>query len=99
PGVFAIDLLLSCDRPNVAAALVVERDGAAIELERPSGQVDDRAEHPVEVERRGDLATDLEQQREVASALVGGVELRVPQRDGGTDRQSFEELPVPEVEN
>ena len=79
-------------------ALVVEGHGGAIEGERPRGQIHDRLEHPVEVERGGDLPADVEQHREVAGSPLRGVGLGVAERVRGRRGETLEQVAVVLVE-
>ncbi len=98
-GVFGIDLLLTRDRPDLTATLVEYPHGAAVERERPGGEIDHGVEHPVQVERCGDFPADLQQQREVACPLLDGMKLGVAQGSGGTRCQPLQQLAVALVED
>ena len=97
-GVLGVDRILARDRPDLALALVVQRDRAAVEVERAGGEVDDRLQHPVEIEGGGDLAADLEQEGEVMGPPLDGMGLGVAQSARGGGGEPFEQLAVVLVE-
>ncbi len=77
---------------DVAGAALVQRDRAAVERQRLHRQVHDRPHDAIEVERRCDLAAHLHDEREVASAVVGGDLPGISPRDLGRAGKSLERL-------
>ena len=89
-GILGVERLGAGDGADVTDAALVQRDRAAIEGERAHREVHDRAQDAVEVERRGDLAAHLHDEREVARAIVRRHALGVSKRDAGDVGQSSE---------
>src|SRR3954453_17601154 len=96
--VLGVHGLLARRRPDLAVALLVQTDGAAIEIEGTRCQVDHRPEYPVEVQGGGDLSTDLEEQWQIPRPLLHRVQLGIPERGSGTGGEALEQLAVSFIE-
>ena len=70
-GILGVDAVGAGNGADVADPVLVERDGTAVEVERLAGEVDDGAQHAIEIERRGDLAAHLGDERQLARRLGG----------------------------
>ena len=102
-GILGVDALGTGNGADVADAVLIQRDGAAVEGECLGREVDDGAEDAVEIERGGDLAAHLRDECELARrllcfALTDGKTIGAADGRAGGGGQSAERVPLDRTE-